>query len=89
MLSSTWASAEPPVRRKRSKTADAGGTGADSMPASVTDLIHAKPSNLPGDTVVMSDDVCVARLAQAIEEHDADHLEEVARLMARLAVAVE
>ena len=59
------------------------------MPASVTDLIHEKPSSLPGGTVAMSDDECLARLAQAIEEYDADHPEEVARLMARLAVAVE
>ena len=59
------------------------------MPAIVTDLIHAKPSNLPGDVIAMSDDECLVRLAQAIEEHDADHLDEVARLMARLAVAVE
>ena len=34
----------------------------------------------------MSDDECLLRLAQAIEEHDSEHLDEVARLIGRLAV---
>jgi hypothetical protein len=37
----------------------------------------------------MSDDECLLRLARAIEEHDTEHLDEVARLIARLAVAIE
>jgi hypothetical protein len=37
----------------------------------------------------MSDDECLMRLAKAIEEHDSEHLDEVARLIARLAVTIE
>jgi len=67
------------------------------MPAIVTDLIRAVPSIVPGDVPAMndheidamSDDECLLRLAQAIEAHDAEHLDEVVRLMARLAVAIE
>ncbi|MCA6113819.1 hypothetical protein J6524_02595 [Bradyrhizobium sp. WSM 1738] len=59
------------------------------MPAIVTDLIRAAPSVIPGDVPAMSDDECLLRLAQAIEEHDADHLDEVAQLIARLAVPIE
>jgi hypothetical protein len=63
------------------------------MPAIVTDLSRAVPSIIPGENPAMSDDECLLRLAQAIEEHDADHLDdhldEVARLMARLAVTIE
>ena len=64
-------------------------TGADSMPAIVTDLIRAVPSIVPNGIPAMSDDECLFRLAQAIEEHDTEHLDEVARLIARLAVAIE
>jgi hypothetical protein len=74
-----------------------GFTGADSMPAIVTDLTRSVPSIVPGDVPAlgdrgidaMSDDECLLRLAQAIEAHDAEHLDEVARLMARLAVTIE
>ena len=67
------------------------------MPAIVTDPIRAVPSIVPGDVPAMSDreidamsdDECLLRLAQAIEAHDAEHLDEVARLMARLAVTIE
>ena len=67
------------------------------MPAIVTDLIQAVPSLVPGavpamsDRAIdaMSDDECLLRLAQAVEAHDAEHLDEAARLMARLAVAIE
>jgi hypothetical protein len=65
-----------------------GFIGADSMPAIATDL-RAVPSIVPGDIPTMSDDECLLRLAQAIEAHDTDHLDEVARLIARLAVAIE
>ena len=59
------------------------------MSANATDLIRAVPSIVPGDIPAMSDDECLLRLAQAIEEHDTGHLDEVARLIARLAVTVE
>jgi len=54
-----------------------------------TDLTRAVPSIVPSDIPTMSDDECLFRLAQAIETHDRDHLDEVARLIARLAVAIE
>ena len=37
----------------------------------------------------MSDEECLLRLAQAIEAHDTGHLDEVARLIAGLAVTIE
>ena len=58
------------------------------MPA-ITDLIRAVPSIVPGEIPAMSDNECLLRLAQAIEEHDAGHLDDVARLIARLAVKIE
>ena len=54
-----------------------------------TDLIKPTPSIVPADIPALSDDECIARLAKAVEEHDADHLAEVARLIARLAVTIE
>jgi hypothetical protein len=57
------------------------------MPAIHSD--HAIPSIVPGDVPAMSDDECLARLARAIEEHDADQLDEVARLLGRLMVPIE
>ena len=59
------------------------------MPANVTDLIRAVPSIVPGDIPAMSDDECLLRLAQAVEAYDTEHLDEVARLIARLAVTIE
>ena len=41
------------------------------------------------DTPEMSDDECLVRLAQAVAAHDSDHLDEVARLIGRLAVPIE
>jgi hypothetical protein len=67
---------------------DAGFTGADSM-AIATDLMRAVPSIVPSDVPAMSDEECLLRLKQAIEEHDNEHLDEVARLIARLAVTIE
>ena len=66
-----------------------GFMGADSMPAIVTDLIRTAPALLPADIPALSDDECLRRLAQAVEEHDTEHLDEVARLIARLAVTIE
>jgi hypothetical protein len=37
----------------------------------------------------MSDDECLARLARAVKEHDVEQLDEVARLIGRLAVPIE
>ena len=37
----------------------------------------------------LSDDECVARLARAVAAHDSEHLDEVASLISRLAVAIE
>jgi hypothetical protein len=80
----------PPIRLNRSGgSVTPGFTGADSMPAIATDLIRAVPSIVPSDIPAMSDDECLVRLAQAVEAHDAEHLDEVARLIARLAVAIE
>ena len=59
------------------------------MPANATDLTSAVPSIVPTDVPAMSDEECLARLARAIEEHDTEHLDEVARLIGRLAVAIE
>jgi hypothetical protein len=59
------------------------------MPAIATDLIRTVPSIVPSDVPAMSDDECLLRLARAVEEHDTEHLDEVARLIARLAVTIE
>ena len=59
------------------------------MPANVTELTRAAPPIVPSDIPAMSDDECLHRLAQAVEEHDDGHLDEVARLIARLAVPIE
>jgi hypothetical protein len=64
------------------------------MPVIATDLIRAVPSIVPSDVPSLSDDECMVRLARAIQDHDAqdadsEHLEEVARLIARLAVPIE
>ena len=58
------------------------------MPAMQTDL-KTVPSIVPSDIPAMSDDDCLRRLAQALEEHDLEHLDEVARLIGRLAVPIE
>ena len=47
------------------------------------------PSIVPADIPFISDDECLRRLARAVEEHDSDHLEEVALLIGRLAVTIE
>jgi hypothetical protein len=53
------------------------------------DLERRAPSVVPRDIPSMSDDECLARLAQAVAEHDFDQLDEVARLIGRLAVTIE
>jgi hypothetical protein len=53
------------------------------------DLERRVPSVVPSDIPSMSDDECLVRLAQAVAEHDSDQLDEVARLIGRLAVTIE
>jgi hypothetical protein len=55
----------------------------------LTDLIRPVPSIVPSDIPAMSDDECLIRLAQAVRDHDSEHLDEVARLIGRLAVTIE
>ena len=54
-----------------------------------TDSMKAMPSIIPSDIPAMSDDECLRRLAQALEIHDYEHLDEVALLIGRLAVTIE
>jgi hypothetical protein len=59
------------------------------MPAIESDPTGPGPSIVPDDLAAMSDDECLFRLAQAIDAPDGEHLDEVARLIARLAVSIE
>ena len=59
------------------------------MPDVSIDLERPVPSIGPKDIPSMSDDECLVRLAQAVEDHDSDRLDEVARLIGRLAVTIE
>jgi hypothetical protein len=63
----------------------------DSMPDILTDLVRPVPSIVPGHRPVsaISDDECLIRLAQAVEAQDSARLDEVARLIGRLAVTIE
>jgi hypothetical protein len=58
------------------------------MPVIQADL-KPVPSIVPADIPMMSDDECLRRLAKAVEEHDLEHLDEVALLIGRLAVTIE
>jgi hypothetical protein len=58
------------------------------MPDVRTFPMRPAPSTFP-DIPEMSDDECLARLARAVAKHDSDHLDEVARLIGRLAVPIE
>jgi hypothetical protein len=59
------------------------------MSITETDFIRPVPSIVPADVPAMSDEECLQRLARAVEEPDSAHLEEVARLIGRLAVTIE
>ena len=59
------------------------------MPAIAADLMRAVPSIVPSDIPDLSDDECLVRLAQAVDSHDSEELDEVARLIGRLAVTIE
>lgn len=63
-----------------------GLTEVDSMP--ITEL-KPTPSIVPAGAPDMSDDQCLARLAEVVREPDLEHLDEMARLIARLAVTIE
>ena len=59
------------------------------MPNVHTVRLKPVPSIVPRDTPAFSDDECLARLAQAVKARDFADLDEVARLIARLAVPIE
>lgn len=59
------------------------------MPDIQTELVRPVPSIVPSDIPAMSDDECLVRLARAVEARDSEHLDEVARLIGRLAVTIE
>jgi hypothetical protein len=59
------------------------------MPDIQTVLVRPMPSIVPSDIPALSDDECLVRLAQEVEARDSEHLDEVARLIARLAVTIE
>jgi hypothetical protein len=59
------------------------------MPDIQTDLMRPVPSIVPSELPAMSDQECLVRLARAVEEQDSARLDEVARLIARLAVTIE
>ena len=51
--------------------------------------LHPVPSIVPTEIPAMSDDECLIRLAQFVQRPDSAGLEEVARLIGRLAVTIE
>ena len=59
------------------------------MPDLLTALMRPLPSIVPSDIPAMSDEECLIRLAQAIEAQDCEQLDEVAKLIGRLAVTIE
>jgi hypothetical protein len=59
------------------------------MPDIQTDLMRPVPSLVPSDIPAMSDEECLIRLAQAVRDHNFERLDEVARLIGRLAVTIE
>ena len=60
-----------------------------ARPDVLTDLARPLPLIVSSEVPRLSDDECLLRLARAIAEPNPDHLDEVARLIGRLAVAVE
>ena len=64
------------------------------MPGGQTNLAKTRfsgsdPSIGRGALPKVSDDECLVRLAKAVEDHDPESLDEVARLIGRLAVPIE
>jgi len=82
---------EPSPKKTHSSTTLASTCFArgDSMPDIQADLMRPVPSIVPSDIPAMSDDECLVRLAQAVRDQDSEHLDEVARLIGRLAVTIE
>ena len=52
-------------------------------------VLSIVPNDIPAGKSAMSDDECLMRLKKAVEERDSAALDEVARLIARLAVTIE
>jgi hypothetical protein len=52
-------------------------------------VLKPAPSAVPTELPDLSDDECLTRLARAVAAHDSEHLDEVARLIGRLAVTIE
>jgi hypothetical protein len=71
------------------RLAAAGFARGDEMRDLQTDSMQSAPSIIPSDIPALSDDECLLRLARAIDDHDSAHLDELARLIARLAVTIE
>ncbi len=59
------------------------------MPDIQTDLLRLVPLIVASDLPAISDDECLLRLARAVEARDSADLDEVARLIGRLAVTIE
>ena len=59
------------------------------MPDFQTDLMRPVSSIVPHDIPAMSDEECLIRLAQAVRDRSSECLDEVARLIGRLAVTIE
>ncbi len=53
------------------------------------DSMKPVPSIVPSDVPSMSDDECLVRLARVIQDGHSEKLDEVARLIGRLAVTIE
>lgn len=49
----------------------------------------SSPSLFPAEIAALSDEQCVHRLAEAVDAHDSEHLNELAQLLSRLAVVIE
>lgn len=47
------------------------------------------PPLIPTEVAVLSDEQCIRRLADAVDAHDSEHLNELAQLLGRLAVVIE
>jgi hypothetical protein len=82
---------EPSLKKTHSPMMleSAGFPRGDSMPDIQTDLMRPVPSLVPSDIPAMSDEECLIRLAQAVRDHNFERLDEVARLIGRLAVTIE
>jgi hypothetical protein len=62
---------------------------SDEMPHIQIRATSAALSIVPGNIPHLSDDECLCRVAETVRDHDADHLDELARLIGRLAATIE